>query len=530
MKKFFENYGGVTLGICSVLVLVAMVTPVGAKVKDSLTNIVSGFSSGLVNGIKGAGLGIGEDSKDESSESLLMPGSLFKLKLQDNYGETTELVFTDIAVPEGVGTVDYSANSDGSILGWVSGDTYYISSLESGKKVIANSDCKNMFSNLTFTTIDLTNLDLSNADVTNMLNNTSNLQKVIVADETTKIKLVNGSTGVSNTKLIKIDGELEVVKTVTINNDRLNATTLDTVEIKFTSNGNQYVGISYIKRESDSEDTNPSYDLYYLTKIDNSYEEGGPGHVAYTYRDETHTTKNGNSDPYYCPGWTNEAYKTIEFYEEPTSDLLNWLNANMTTPTSYNISFKVVVSEHGLTDVTMPKEIQDIANSTMTSTSSTATFREIENSLPYTSVVYEKTYFWYFSDHIKTTQLGNEIVYTLKWYCMNYQESHTTQALANPDEILLINANGEQVKQYTITYSDEATKNRVTSYNDIVPTTIRNDETVTIVYYDGGGLPPIIAVENADYSTSAFGRDGEKMTISNPTNNVIVTASYGGIS
>lgn len=85
MKKFFEEYGGVTLGICAVLVLIAMVTPVGAKVKDSLTNIVSGFSSGLVNGIKGAGLGNSKTSDETTGpvESGILSIDLIESELGD---------------------------------------------------------------------------------------------------------------------------------------------------------------------------------------------------------------------------------------------------------------------------------------------------------------------------------------------------------------------------------------------------------------------------------------------------------------
>ena len=69
MKKFFENYGGVTLGICACLVLIAMVSPVGAKVKDSLTNAVNKFNEGLVGGFKGA-FGNGESSGSSNEYTI----------------------------------------------------------------------------------------------------------------------------------------------------------------------------------------------------------------------------------------------------------------------------------------------------------------------------------------------------------------------------------------------------------------------------------------------------------------------------
>ena len=73
MKKFFEEYGGVTLGICAVLVLIAMVSPVGAKVKDSLTGIVNGFSESLTEGFSGATGSNTDEPDDESEISITMP-------------------------------------------------------------------------------------------------------------------------------------------------------------------------------------------------------------------------------------------------------------------------------------------------------------------------------------------------------------------------------------------------------------------------------------------------------------------------
>lgn len=47
MKQFFEQYGGVALGILALLVLIAMITPVGNIIKTSLQGTVQTFSSGM---------------------------------------------------------------------------------------------------------------------------------------------------------------------------------------------------------------------------------------------------------------------------------------------------------------------------------------------------------------------------------------------------------------------------------------------------------------------------------------------------
>lgn len=47
MKRFFEQYGGVALGILALLVLIAMITPVGNIIKTSLQETVQKFSSSI---------------------------------------------------------------------------------------------------------------------------------------------------------------------------------------------------------------------------------------------------------------------------------------------------------------------------------------------------------------------------------------------------------------------------------------------------------------------------------------------------
>lgn len=47
MKQFFEQYGAVALGILALLVLIAMITPVGNIIKTSLQGTVQTFSSGI---------------------------------------------------------------------------------------------------------------------------------------------------------------------------------------------------------------------------------------------------------------------------------------------------------------------------------------------------------------------------------------------------------------------------------------------------------------------------------------------------
>ena len=54
MKQFFEEYGGVALGILAVLVLIAMVSPIGNAIKGSLTGITNSFSQKMNAGLNTA--------------------------------------------------------------------------------------------------------------------------------------------------------------------------------------------------------------------------------------------------------------------------------------------------------------------------------------------------------------------------------------------------------------------------------------------------------------------------------------------
>ena len=62
MKQFFEEYGGIALGILAVLVLIAMVSPVGGKIKESLTGTAKGFDEKMANGLNSSAFGFGGGS------------------------------------------------------------------------------------------------------------------------------------------------------------------------------------------------------------------------------------------------------------------------------------------------------------------------------------------------------------------------------------------------------------------------------------------------------------------------------------
>lgn len=91
----------------------------------------------------GGGSVVTPPAQEESS--MLIRGDDFRIALSEDAKHATKLVFTDVAAPEGTVTRDLSTEGNGSIAGWLDGDTYYVSTQESGKKVLFNPDCYNMF-------------------------------------------------------------------------------------------------------------------------------------------------------------------------------------------------------------------------------------------------------------------------------------------------------------------------------------------------------------------------------------------------
>ena len=62
MKRFFEEYGGIALAILVVLVLTAILSPVGGKINGTLKEVTKGFDDKMKNGMNSSGIGFGGSS------------------------------------------------------------------------------------------------------------------------------------------------------------------------------------------------------------------------------------------------------------------------------------------------------------------------------------------------------------------------------------------------------------------------------------------------------------------------------------
>lgn len=79
----------------------------------------------------------------DSKSYTLLSGRSFNDKIPEN---VTAVVFTDKAAPSSVSKVDMTDAQDGSVVGWLDGTTWYVSSQKANQKIIFNEDSLGMFS------------------------------------------------------------------------------------------------------------------------------------------------------------------------------------------------------------------------------------------------------------------------------------------------------------------------------------------------------------------------------------------------
>ena len=74
--------------------------------------------------------------------NVMVTGKVFNRSIPS---ATTSVVFTSKTAPSGVTTTNLSTVSNGTIVGWLDGTTWYVSSQDSSKKIVFNEDCSGMF-------------------------------------------------------------------------------------------------------------------------------------------------------------------------------------------------------------------------------------------------------------------------------------------------------------------------------------------------------------------------------------------------
>ena len=118
--------------------------------------------------------------------SYLVEGSKFSEKIPDT---ATSIVFTD-ATATTTEFTDLSIAKDNSVVGWLDGTTYYVSTQNKGQKVVFNPNSSSMFSEQSkITSIQLNNVDTSNVtDMHNMFYGCNNLESIDLSNlDTSKV-------------------------------------------------------------------------------------------------------------------------------------------------------------------------------------------------------------------------------------------------------------------------------------------------------------------------------------------------------
>lgn len=87
MKQFFESYGGVALGILALLVLIAMITPVGNIIKTSLQGTTNKFASSMNGQLDDAMVATAEAQKNAEHEPNPFRDKIMSLNTLYDIGE-----------------------------------------------------------------------------------------------------------------------------------------------------------------------------------------------------------------------------------------------------------------------------------------------------------------------------------------------------------------------------------------------------------------------------------------------------------
>lgn len=116
---------------------------------------------------------------DKSGAPGYLTGKTYKLKTGLEFNAlipetTTAVVFTDETKPSNASSI--AVGVDDTVVGWLDGTTFKVSTQKQGRKVIFNEDSSYMFcgdssyGNKTTTTKNLTSMDFTNVDTSKVTN------------------------------------------------------------------------------------------------------------------------------------------------------------------------------------------------------------------------------------------------------------------------------------------------------------------------------------------------------------------------
>lgn len=154
MDGFFDKYGRVIIIAVAICFVLLYLTPMRNVVGSS----INGFAGNFANKV---GESLGTVKMPDGSANIVKEKSSMIIGTVGNfaYGDTTPdtqfanaiseaataVVFTDEVAPEGVSTTDLTVAKDGSVVGWLDGTTWKVSTQDPNKAITFNENCVGMF-------------------------------------------------------------------------------------------------------------------------------------------------------------------------------------------------------------------------------------------------------------------------------------------------------------------------------------------------------------------------------------------------
>lgn len=240
------------------------------------------------------------------ASGMLVSGTVFKAGIPQT---AISVVFTDRTAPETASLTDVSELGDGSVVSWLDGTSYYVSSQKKGIKILANSSCHKMFcENSGLKEIDFTNLDTSSVtDMSYMFYYCSGITSLNLSTfDTSKVTnmeyLFSGCSGIASLDVSGFDtSSVTNMKQIFSGCSKLTSLDLNNFDTsKVTDMSNMFYscrGLTSLDVSSfdTSKVTNMSYMFYYcdgLQSLDvSSFDTSSVTNMAYMF--------------YYCRKLTN---------------------------------------------------------------------------------------------------------------------------------------------------------------------------------------------------------------------------------
>ena len=153
MDGFFDKYGRMIIIAVAICFVLLYLTPMRNVVGSS----INGFAGNFTNKV---GESLGTVKMPDGSANVVKEKSSMIIGTVGNfiYGPTpdtqfanaipeaaTAVVFTDEVAPEGVSTTDLTVAKDGSVVGWLDGTTWKVSTQNPNKAITFNENCVGMF-------------------------------------------------------------------------------------------------------------------------------------------------------------------------------------------------------------------------------------------------------------------------------------------------------------------------------------------------------------------------------------------------